>query len=88
MKLKDSFIFTELGEGSILVPTGNDENSIHGIIRLNETAAFIVNCLKKETSSDQIVNDLLREYEVTRTDAEKHVNALLEKLREVGAVEE
>ena len=88
MKLKDSFIPMELEDELFLVPTGEATQSVHGIIRFNETASFIVKCLQKETTLAQIVDALLQAYTVERPEAENHVRILLGKLREIGAVEE
>lgn len=88
MKLKDRFVMTELGEESVLVPVGEPAEGFRGIVRLNETAAFIIKQLKENTTTDQIVDALLAEYEVERSEAEKHVNAVLSQLREIDAIEE
>ena len=87
MKIVQNFQIVDLGGEIVMVPTGQAGERFHGIVRLNETAAFIVNCLKKETTPDQIVDDLLAEYDVERSDAARHVNALLVRLDEIGAVE-
>ena len=47
MKLKKSFITHTTGNEQILVAA---DNSFSGLVRSNQTAAFIVDCLKKETS--------------------------------------
>ena len=72
----------------LLVPTGKAAVELHGVIRLNETAAFLINCLQEDVERGQLVDALISEYDVERTTAENHVNALLDKLRELGAVAE
>ena len=47
MKLKNEFVTYTTDEVQFLVPLKSDAFS--GIVRSNETAAFIVDCLKKET---------------------------------------
>ena len=50
MKLNPDFIMQEMEAGvSVLVPTGDSSQKFHGIIRLNESAAFIVKALAEET---------------------------------------
>ena len=71
----------------MLVPVGAAAEKFHGVVRLNETAAFIVECLRTETTQVQIVDALLVEYEVERSEAEKHVTKVIEKLKEIGALD-
>lgn len=87
MKINKDFLVTELGDEVLLIPTGQAEDSFRGIVRLNETAAFIVNCLKEEATPEQITDALLAEYEVERTAAKNHIDELIENLRKIGAIE-
>ena len=62
MKLKKSFItHTSNGEQILVDVTGE----FSGLIRNNESAAMIVDCLKTETSVSKIVEQLSLEYEAT-----------------------
>ena len=76
-----------MGGEAVLVPTGEAGERFRGIVRLNETAAFIVDCLRTETSQEQIVDALLAEYEVERSEAKRHVNTVLSQLREIDAID-
>ncbi len=87
MKIRDDFLTAEIGEELFLVPVGAAAETVRGVVRLNETAAFIVNQMKEETTLDAVVDAVLGEYETTREEAEKHVKALLARLREIGATE-
>ena len=87
MKLKNEFLLSPMGEDAVLVPVGAAAEKFHGIIRLNETAAFIVDCLRTETSQEQIVDALLAEYEVERSEVKRHVNTVLSQLREIDAID-
>ena len=49
MKLKDEFITYETDGEQIMVAAGTD--SFSGLVRSNETAGFIVECLKKQMKS-------------------------------------
>ncbi len=54
MKLKDDFIIQDVDGTQFLVPVGAEAFS--GIVRSNRTAAYIVNCLKEETTEEKIVD--------------------------------
>ena len=87
MKLKKGFVTHTLGGEQVMVAAGPAARSFHGLVRSNETAAFIVDCLKKETSEQAIVDAMLERYEVSREVVEKDVREILAKLRSIGALE-
>ena len=86
MKLKDSFITHEIDGTQFLVPVGADDFS--GMVRSNETAAFIVNCLKEDISEDGIVDAMCAEYNAPREVIAADVKVILDKLRSVNALDE
>ena len=49
MKLKDSFMTQDIDDTQFLVPVGAEAFS--GVVRSNKTAAFIVNCMKKDAEA-------------------------------------
>lgn len=85
MKLKDSFI-THMSNGEQILVDVSGEFS--GLIRNNESAAMIVDCLKTETSVSKIVEQLSLEYEASNEELESAVKTVIDKLRSVGAIDE
>ena len=88
MRLNDNYIMAELGEDGVLVPIGEMAANFRGILRLNETAVFVVNRLMQDTTTEQIVDALCEEYEAERSAVETDVNKVLAKLCELGAIQE
>ena len=86
MKLKEEFVTVLNKDSSITVST--DTKLFSGMIRGNETAAFMMKCLEKETSVDEIVAAVLHEYEADETLVRKDVEDLISKLRSVNAIDE
>lgn len=86
MKLKEGFVTREMGGEQIMVATGDVKFS--GIVRSNATAAFIVNCLKKDTTKDGIVDAMAREYDADRNTLTDAVESVLTKLRSIDALDE
>lgn len=86
MKLKSSFITQVIDGTQFLVPIGGEDFS--GIVRSNETAAFIVNCLKQDTTPEAIVDALANEYDGPREVMAADVAEVLTKLRSINALEE
>ncbi|MGN0600691.1 MAG: PqqD family protein [Oscillospiraceae bacterium] len=85
MKLKDNFITHETDGEQIMVAAGG---SFAGMVRSNATAAFIVDCLKNETSKDSIVDAMCAKYDAPREVITKDVDGVLAKLRSIGALNE
>ena len=85
MKLKDNFI-THMSNGEQILVDVSGEFS--GLIRNNESAARIVDCLKRETSVLEIVEQLSLEYEASNEELESAVKTVIDKLRSVGAIDE
>lgn len=88
MKLKDGFVTHNSDGEQIMVAVGNMTKRFSGLVRSNKTAAFIVECLKEETTKEKIVNALLKKYEVSKEIAEKDVQLIIDKLRDIGAIDE
>ncbi len=86
MKLKNNIITQDIEDTQFLVPVGAEAFS--GIIRSNATAAFIVNCLKQETTKEAIVEALCAEYDAPKDVISADVDQILETLRGVNALEE
>ena len=86
MKLKDGFITYEMNGEQVMVSTGNVKFA--GLVRSNKTAAFIVDCLKKETTKEAVVAAMTAKYDASRDMISRDVEMVLEKLRSVGALDE
>lgn len=87
MKLKSSFVVHSIANSQIMVPIGDSADSFHGFVRSNETAAFIVENLKEDTSKEQLVQKLLNEYDVDESNASKAVDYVVDMLNKIGALE-
>ena len=85
MKLKDTYITHESDGEQILLDTSS---SFAGLIRNNKTAAFIVECLKEETTKEKIVEAMFEKYDAPMEILAKDVSDVIEKLRKVGALDE
>ena len=83
MHLKYTFEMMELGDSIIAVPVGEDVNAYRGIIRLNETARFIFELLKNDTTEEALIDALEKKYDTSReelaVDVKKYVAAMVEK---------
>ena len=85
MNLKDTYITHDSDGEQILLDTSS---SFAGLIRNNKTAAFIVECLKEETTQEKIVEAMFEKYDAPKDVLAKDVSDVIEKLRKVGALYE
>ena len=86
MKLNANFITRTVEGTQVIVPIG--DSGFNGIITGNETAGFIVNLLKQDTTEEQIVDAMAAEYDAPREVLQSDVQELLNKLRGIGALDE
>ena len=87
MKLNPKFLTHETkGEHYMISTSGTD---FKGIVKNNETAAFIIGCLKTDTTEKTIADKLLSEYEGADIETvTRDVSEVIAKLRSIGAIEE
>ena len=85
MQIKKDFTIQKVGGSWIAVAVGETSKTFHGMVRLNETGAFL---WKKMTEADRTVDELvdalLAEYEVDRETATRDVENLVNQFRESG----
>ena len=86
MELKEGFITHETGGEPIMVSVGKTKFS--GIVKSNETAAFIVDCLKTDTTEKEIAEKIRQKYDVTKETVTADVKHIIDKLRSIGAIDE
>lgn len=88
MKLKEGFITHNSDGEQIMVAVGDGANHFHGLVRSNPTAAFIIGCLKEETTQGQIVDKLLEVFEAPWDVVTRDVHKVIATLRSIGAIDE
>ena len=85
MKLNSGFISHDDGEQKLLVSTGATKFS--GLVRSNPTAGFIIECLEKETTEDEIIAKMQKKWDVSDEIARRDVRKVVEQLRGIGAID-
>ena len=86
MKQNPDFIITDVADSHILVPVGKAAVNFNAIISLNDMGQTIWNMLESETSAEEILKNILAEYEVTEEQAKADIDGFLAKLKENGAI--
>ena len=86
MKIKDSFVLSQIGDSYIVVPTGADTVDLNGMITLNETGAFLWEKLSEDKTPADLADEILKEYDIDRETVMADINEFVEKLRTIGAI--
>lgn len=88
MKIKEGFAKRNIAGSEIVVPVGEKALQFNGMITLNESGAFFWDCLKEETTKEEIVKKVLEIYDVTPEKANADVEKFIAMLRENELIEE
>ena len=86
MKIKDGFMVRKIANQYMAVPVGARAKELHGMIGLNETAAFLWELLKEDRTEEELVQMLLAEYEVEEVQAQRSVKRFREMLKKEGVL--
>lgn len=84
MKLKYELENVEMDDQIIAVPVGDNSDELHAVIRLNETASFILDHLKEDTTEEKLIEAVLSEYEGDEKEIRKYVSDFIASLNKDG----
>ncbi len=87
MKLKYNFVMNKVANKTVAVATGADLEKYSSFIKMNDTGTFIFKRLQKETTKEEILAALEREYDAPRSELESALDEFLSELYEVGVLE-
>ena len=81
MQIKKDFTIQKVGSSYVAVAVGESSKNFHGMIRLNETGAFLWNLMaEKNCSENDLVDAILAEYEVDRETVVADVRRIVAEL--------
>ena len=80
MKIRNGFMLRKVGGQNVVVAVGAASRDFNGIIKLNETGAFLWELLKSERTPEELTESLLAEYDIDRETASADVEAFAERL--------
>ncbi len=86
MKLNEHFLIHNISGETMLIPTAGAP--FHGLGEGNATVGLILNCLKTDTTEEQIVDALNAAFDGNRDDMAQDVRSVIKKLRAIGAIDE
>ena len=85
MKLKQTLLFQDLGEETVVVPVEAAAEAFHGMMRVNATGADIIKSFVDGLSEEAAAARLVERFDGVNMDqALKAVRDTAEKLRSIG----
>lgn len=82
MKIAEGYMLKSIADTYVVVPIGSRSVDFTSIISVNETGAFIWKQLENETTPEQILKNMLAEYDVIEAEAKADIDAFIEKLKD------
>lgn len=87
MKIKEGFVLRTVAKENVVVAIGKASLLLNGIIKLNETGAFLWNIINEGTEEEELVIALQDKYGITEEQAKEGVENFLATLSSVGCIE-
>ena len=85
MRLKKNLKLRKIGNTYMIVDAGNDNVNMVDVYTMNEAAALLWEVYEtKEFTIHDMVNTMIREYEVTKEIAQRDIEALLNEWESMG----
>ena len=87
MKIKSTYQLREVAGEHMVVSTGADENAFNGVIMLNGTGAFLWKLLENGAERDELIAEVLNEYEVDEATAAIGVDDFIADIKKADLFE-
>ena len=87
MKIKQGFVLRKVAENYIVVPVGEMAKKFNGVIKLNESSAFMWKKLEQGIEFNDLVKALTDEFEVETAIAEQDAKAFTDALKQANIAE-
>ena len=88
MKIKDGFSLKTIAGTNVVVPVGSNTVTFKAIITLNESGAFLWQTLENDITKEQLLDAMLKEYNVDNATAIADIDEFLNKLKEADLLDE
>ncbi len=86
MKINPDYVLNTVNEEYVVVAVGESAERFCGMIRLNETRAFLWGKMQDECTEASLIQELVQEYHITESTAKEAVRSFLEQIVETGAI--
>lgn len=80
MRIDNEFVLREIAGDYIVIPTGKTVLEFNGLITVNEVGVSIWNMLQNEVTFEELVQGILKEYDVEEDVAREDIQEFLDIL--------
>ena len=88
MKAKPGFVLRNVVDEYILMPTGENIGKFNGTVLLNSVSAFVWEKLQNSLTREELLQEILNEFEVEKAVASADLDTLLETLKGYDVIED
>ncbi len=81
MKIKDGYILREIADSLIVVPIGKRVVEFNGLMMLSESASLLWKKLQHGAEIEELVQEILNEYDIDEITARKDVLEFINELQ-------
>lgn len=83
MRIKDGFILRTVSGQTVVLPVSGDLD-LNMMIKLNDTGRFLWEKLQKDTTVDELVGEVLKNYDTDEAVAREYIERFVEGLEKNG----
>ncbi len=87
MKIRDGYLLRSVAGKNIVVSVGA-QLDFNGMLTLNDTGVFFWNLLSKGSTKEEMLDALLKEYDVSFDEASKDIDEFIGKLKDAKLLED
>ena len=87
MKISEGYLLRTVAGKNIVVSIGSDVN-FNGMLTLNDTGVFFWNLLQKDTTKEEMLEAVLKEYDVSSEIASQDIDSFIQKLKDSKILED
>lgn len=84
MRINKEFVLREIAGEYVIIPVGETALEFHGLITVNEVGVALWKMLQEDVTMEELVQGILKEYEVPEETARKDIREFLDELYKGG----
>lgn len=84
MKIKEGFVLRNICGDYVVIAVGKQTLDFQGIIKLNETGAFLWEKLQQDCTAEELLTAMQAEYAVDEATAREDIRAFIDSLQAAG----
>jgi len=88
MKIKEDLMLRDIFGEWMVIPMGERLMEFTGMMKLNETGAFLWKLMNEDTNIDALVDATVSEYDISPDEARAYIEEFVKSLKEANLLDE